>query len=411
MKQREQRGFLQTIFRGKGKTAAMRPAETAVGRSAFYPWSGNAFDSDIARAAISQNAAHIAKLQPRHIRREGERVTAFPDPAFKRLLRRPNPLMGMYDLLYKAAAQREEYGNGFIYVHWEAGALAGLYPISQPNVNLLETEDGALFLQVSLGSGKQVVLPYNEVIHLRKHFSHDDVFGAGSVRPLDAPLQVLHATDQGMVKAIKRGAHLRGLLEFSQVLQREDVKQLAQEFVEDFLTLDNDGGVAAADPRYTYKELEPKGYVPNKLQMDFARDRIHSYYGTNDTIIQSRFTETQWDAFYESVVEPVAIQLSEEFTEKLFTPTERAQGNEILFEANRLQYASVSTKLGMTKLVELGLMTRNEYRGILNMPPVKDGDKLIVSLNYIDADKADEYQTGKKEGEEHAAGQGAGGPA
>lgn len=398
----QKRSFFQAIFKGKTKPKSSRPAETSSGRSSFCPWSGNPYDSDIARAAISTNALHIAKLVPRHIRRVGNQIIDFPDPNMKRLLRRPNPYMGMFDLLYKAAAQREEYSNGFIYCRWEEGRLRGLYPINYTALNLLETEDGSLYAQFGFMSGKTVVIPYEELIHLRKHFSHDDIFGESNFRPLEAPLEVVHAVDQGMVKAVRRGAHLRGWLEFMQTLRREDIKKLADEFVQDFLSMDNDGGVAAADPKYKFHELKAEGFVPNKPQMDFAKERIYSYHNTNESIIQGKYSETEWDAHYETVVESVAIQLTEEFTEKVFTPTEQAHGNEIIFEANRLQYASAKTKLSMIQLIDRGVLTLNEYREILNLSPVKGGDKRIISLNYIDADKANQYQVGEKEEEPDA---------
>ena len=58
-------------------------------------------------------------------------------------------------------------------------------------------------------------------------------------------------------------------------------------------------------------------------------------------------------------------------------------------------YANNATKLNMIKeLTPLGLLTVNEAREILNLSPVPDGDNRLQSLNYVNADKADEYQLG-----------------
>ena len=43
----------------------------------------------------------------------------------------------------------------------------------------------------------------------------------------------------------------------------------------------------------------------------------------------------------------------------------------------------------------MGLLTINEGREILNLAPVEGGEKRIISLNYVDADKANEYQLGR----------------
>ena len=40
----------------------------------------------------------------------------------------------------------------------------------------------------------------------------------------------------------------------------------------------------------------------------------------------------------------------------------------------------------------MGLLTVNQALEILNLPSVPEGDRRIQSLNYVDADKAEEYQ-------------------
>ena len=110
----------------------------------------------------------------------------------------------------------------------------------------------------------------------------------------------------------------------------------------------------------------------------------------------SKYTENEWNAFYESVIEPIAVQLSLEFTSKIFTDRERGFGNEIIFTANRLQYASATTKIALLRdLMPYGLLTINEGREVFNLPPVEDGDKRVQTLNVVDADKANKYQLGE----------------
>ena len=77
----------------------------------------------------------------------------------------------------------------------------------------------------------------------------------------------------------------------------------------------------------------------NAAQMKELRDAVYRYFGVNEKIISGDYNEDQWNAFYESTIEPIAVQLSLEFTSKLFTNRAR-HGNEIVFEANRLQYAT-----------------------------------------------------------------------
>ena len=137
--------------------------------------------------------------------------------------------------------------------------------------------------------------------------------------------------------------------------------------------------------------------------MDRAKERIYSYFGVSEGIIQSKFSEDEWNAYYENTIEPFAIQLSEEFTEKLFTQHEREFGNEIIFEANRLQYASTNTKIAVGRfLTDIGGATLDQILEIFNMAPLggEEGKRRVQTLNMVNAAKADQYQLGEAATEE-----------
>lgn len=398
----EKRSFFKSLFGHKDKKGIYTKVEfLGSSDSGFTQWSNNAYDMDIVRSAISANCSNVAKLNPKHIRRSGNTIVEFPDTNIKRLLTRPNPHMNMFDFLYKVMAQREETNNAFIYCKFDdMGNLEALYPINASRVELLETNDGTLYARFSFRVGKQVIIPYSELIHIRKHFNKNDFYGEGNETCLNPTLEVINTTNQGIVNAIKNSAVLKGLLEFRQILKEEDIKSQVDKFIANYMTINNQGGVAATDPRYNYRELKTEPYVPNKAQMDYTKDRIYSYFGVNENIIQSKFTEDEWNAYYENTVEPVAIQLSLEFTEKIFSNREKGHGNEIVFEANRLQYASASTKISLVRdLAPLGIFTINEAREIFNLAPVEGGEKRIQTLNVVNADKADKYQGVNEEGD------------
>ena len=97
----------------------------------------------------------------------------------------------------------------------------------------------------------------------------------------------------------------------------------------------------------------------------------------------SKFTEAEWNAFYESVIEPIALQLSLEFTFKILTERERGFGNRIAFTANRLQYATLQTRASLGSILyDRGIITINEFRELLYYEPIEDGDVRMVSVSY-----------------------------
>ena len=124
---------------------------------------------------------------------------------------------------------------------------------------------------------------------------------------------------------------------------------------------------------------------------------IYRYYGISEEIAQGNYNEMQWSSFYESTLEPIALQLAQEFTRKIFSPSEIRAGNRIVFDANRLSYADTKTKTEMIRqLRPLGILTTNQCLEIMNLPPVEDGDDRVQTLNVADVDIVDGYQTGNE---------------
>ena len=48
-------------------------------------------------------------------------------------------------------------------------------------------------------------------------------------------------------------------------------------------------------------------------------------------------------------------------------------------------------------LLPLGILSINEARTILELETIDNGDRHLVSLNYVDLSKANEYQLGKED--------------
>ena len=117
------------------------------------------------------------------------------------------------------------------------------------------------------------------------------------------------------------------------------------------------------------------------MQTKETINRIYSFFNTNEKIVQSRWTEDEWNAYYEAEVEPVAIQMGDVYSVRLFSRRERGCGNKIVFEASNLQCASLTSKLAMQAMVDRGAMTPNEWRTVMNMAPLEDGDKPIRRLD------------------------------
>ena len=113
-------------------------------------------------------------------------------------------------------------------------------------------------------------------------------------------------------------------------------------------------------------------------------------------ILTGDYTKEQYEAFYQKVLEPLIIAVSQAFTKKLFTEREKAFGNKIELYPKELIFMTVTQTLEMINILSpTGALFENEKRAALGLRPLPELEgKRYMSLNWIDAANAAQYQTG-----------------
>lgn len=350
------------------------------------------YDSATARKAIHTIATHAAKLSGRHIRQTSADKIEHNDNLTQLLSVRPNTFMSAFDMQYKVVTTLLLRNNAFIYIDRDKhGKIIGFHPVNNKNFEMLEYQ-GDLYIKFNFANGNKFTANYDDFIHLRRYFSDHDLLGSSN-KPIQNKIQVIQTSDDSVVNAVKQSTFLRGILKYNTMLKEEDVKKHRDKFIREYMDIEDQSGVAALDAKADYKELSNEPKMTNEAQMKFFEEDMLSYFNLNPSIVNSDYTEDQWNAFYESVLEPIALQMSQEFTNKVFTRNEQNYGNQIIFDSNRIQYASVRTKIALVQYISpLGALRLNEVREIFNLPPIEGGEKILQSLNYVDAAKAEKYQ-------------------
>ena len=375
-------------FRNRAVTVSKYKLITDEG-DGFYAWNGNLYQSDIVRAAIRPKSRAVGKAVAKHLRNGPDGMKINPDVYMRFLLEEPNPYMTGQMLQEKLITQLELNNNAFAYINRdENGYPTEIYPITATYVDAVQNNQGELFLRFTLKKGNTVTFRYTDVIHLRKDFNDNEIFGDSPAKALMPLMEIVNTTDQGIVKAIKNSNIIKWLLKFNQSLRPEDLKKQTKQFIEDYMNIESDTvGAAATDAKADAIQVDPKDYVPNAVQMDKTTQRILSFFNTNTKIIQGSYTEDEWISYYESSVEPDIMQLSGEYTRKLFSRRERGFGNRIIFESSNLNFASMQTKLNLVQYIDRGVLSPNELRNILNLPPIPDGDVYVRRLDTRPVDE------------------------
>ena len=366
----------------------------------YISWNGTIYDSDIVRSCIRPKVKATGKLVAKHLRdvvdAEGHHeLKVNPSNAIRFILDEPNPLMTGQMLQEKLATQLCLNSNAFaLIIRDDYGSPMEIYPIIARTVDAVYDSAGKLRLKFTLNNNKVYEFPYEDIIHLRQDFNENDIFGTPIAPVLVPLLDVVTTTDQGVINAIKNSSIIRWLLKFTNGMRKEDLKSQAKDFADNFLATSEGMGVAAVDAKADAQQINPTDYVPNAAQMDRTTKRIFDLFNTNDAIVSSKYTEEQYNSYFDAEVEPVLIQLGGEYTRKLFTRRERVFGNKIVFEASAWDSASISTKLNLQAMVDRGALTPNEWRATLNLAPVPGGDDPIRRLDTAAVDNSEKSTEG-----------------
>lgn len=393
----ELRSWFSNIFgNDKSTTAPETATEVKIlddRKAVFTPYKGDFQNDPDVLKCVDAIARNGAKMHPRHIRNFKGQMENLKDNLYTLLAKRPNEVQNAYQFYYQVISNLELYNDSFIYVQRDADLnVTGLYPLNFSEGKYYEYK-GQLWLKFKFGRNKERFVAYDSCIHLTRFVGEDGLFG-GSPKPIIKTLSIKHVLDEGIVNAIKTTQSIKGVIKSTKaMLKPEDVKKMRDQFVADFVKGGDKSGIGGLDATTEFTPVKIEPTTASDSQVKSIDDKLLSYFGISDEIIQSKYSEDQWNAFYESVLEPIGLQMSLEFSNKLFTTTQKYFGHEILFESNRLQYASNKTKIELLRYAN-NIMTVNELREVFNLAPREDGDVIMQDLNHIDSNIANDYQVG-----------------
>lgn len=355
----------------------------------FTTYNGGIYEMELTRAAINAKATAISKLKP-------EFTGGAYSSLAKRLQFKPNPYMDTTKFLYRLATILSVNTTAFIIPLYGADmkTIVGYYPLLPQNTEVIEVR-GDPWLRYTFANGQKAAIELESVGILTNYQFENEFFGDGN-EPLMPTLQLMDIQKQGMQEAVKQSANIRFMAKLGQTVRPEDLEREQKMFSKQNLSVDNQSGVMMFDAKYSdVKQIESKPFVIDDKQTEQIKQNVFNYFGINEDILQNKFSEDTWNAFYEGSIEPFAIQLGLVMTNMTFTDKEVAHGNQIMWTSNRLQYASNKTKLEMsTQLLDRGVLTINQVNEIWNLPPVEDGDKRYIRREYVDVENLDKEMEG-----------------
>lgn len=385
-----------------------RYAPTLDGFTPIYSQFGNnIYASDVVQQALKCIVDEIKKLTPTHIRYKGNDPVPVKSTV-QDVLDDPNPLMTTSEFLEKITWLLLMNYNVFIvpiYRTWvdattneERRYYEALYPISPTQVDFIEDGLGRLYVRFMFMNGYETTVPYDDIIHIRYNFSVNqymggDLLGQPNNEALLTTLNLNHDLLQGVAKAMKSSYAVNGIVKYNTLMDDGKMDTALREL--EAKLRNNESGFLPIDLKADFTPLERKTALVDKPTLEFIDSKILRTWGISLPILTGDYTKEQYEAFYQKSLEPLALAMSQAFTKKLFTKRERAYGNRVELYPKDLIFLSVTQTIEMIKeLSPTGALFENEKRAALGLRPLPELEgKRYMSLNWIEADLAAQYQT------------------
>lgn len=384
------RDALSKIFKPRSKTAN-NGFNNAISMAYEPSWSrfgSNTLYSTVIYSAVQMKARYFGKLEPRHIRNEGGKITTINDSSIAKVLRNPNHYQTTYDFLAQAYFMRRKDRTCYIYADYinTVGGerkLNGLY-ILLPNAKpiLRQYENGDLYYLFSFdGYDHYVEFDFNEVIVWKDNLEDQQYMGGGNYDAnatvdLYSSLEAYHEIKEAIKEAAKLGCMFDGYLQINAYTQgtvNDKNKAVRDAFVEDLRTAK--GKIPVLDNGAEYKELNRQLKMVDASTLMEIKENALISEGVTVDMLTGKMTTQDKEAFYENHIETAAISLGQAMSKVFFSQWQTTHGDQIVLYPHKVQLMATSEIVSIiSTTISAGVFKIDEYREMLGYAPLENGE-------------------------------------
>lgn len=377
----------------------------------FSQFGTNIYTSDVVQQALKCIVDEMKKLNPTHVRYKGNDPVPMSNSNIQYVLNNPNPLMTTSEFLEKTMWLLLLNYNAFIlpvYHVWEDEEgnqkryYDGLYPLKPTQVDFIEDVTGTLYVKMRFENDFETTVAYDSLIHLRYNYSVNEYMGGNEFGQPDhenllSTLEINHTLLEGVAKAMKASYAINGVVKYNTMMDNGKTEVALKE-LENKLR-NSESGFLPLDLKSEFTPLERKVSIVDNDTLKFIDEKILRNWGVPLPILTGDYTKQQYEAFYQKTLEPFIISISQAITKKMFTDRQKSFGHAIELYPKNLIFMTVDQTLQMVNLLSLtGSIYENEKRVAFGLSPLPELEgKRYMSLNWVDADIANQYQVGKQQ--------------
>lgn len=352
----------------------------------YTSYDGGLYEMALTRTCIDKIATQCSKLNP----------TINGNKNYKKiqsmLQNKPNRIMTSQQFIYRLITILLVENNAFIvpiYQNKYSDTVIGYYPVRSSGSRIVNYENvDYLVYQIN---EEIFSIEYERVGHLKRMQYKKEYMGENNFA-LKGTMDLINTQEQGIKEGIKSGAMIRFLAKLTNVLNPEDIIKEQKRLKDEQLSVENNGGVLIFDNKYSdITKVDSKPFIVDKDNMELIKNNVFNYFHMSEQIIQNTASEDQWNLFYEDVIEPIAIQLSQVLTNMIIKQVDLEKGFNVTLEATKLQFISNNTKLQVSQqLFDRGILYVNQVMDIWNLPHVSDDEnKRYIRKEYTEVNNLD----------------------
>lgn len=309
----------------------------------------------------------------------------------------PNNNMTPYIFWRTVTAQKETYGNAYVYIKRNnIGEVVELNILDPSKVGIYLDESGEVYYK-----------PYNDKdIYLHNldilHFSSIYVSGYKGISFLEClrtqlnfKENVIKMNSEQMEKSIKAGATLKLPSNLSMDKMKEYKEQFEKSYSQGF------NGLIVLDSGMIFEQIK---YDVNDLKQSdinkITAKEVSSVSGLPLFMLgegeSSRYVnmEHQTIDFIQNCIAPDVVLIEQELNRKLLSEQQIKEGYYFKFNINALMRSDMSSRSKFYReMVSMGAMTLNEVRSLEDLESYGEiGERPVISLNYAYLDTLDKHQ-------------------
>lgn len=352
-----------------------------------------AMQLDTVWACVRLISETVATL-PLFLYRKGprdSRVVAVDHPLYDILHDSPHADFTAVEFWEGVTASLCLWGNAYAEKQYIGSRLVGLEPMRADMVGVERAPNGERRYIYSDAKGGRRILSEDQVFHIRGFGSGGDV-GLSPIAMARQSLGTAMAADEAAAKMFSNGVRPSLALKMDQVLKDDQRKQIRDNIVAPLAGSKNAGGVFVLEAGMTPIPLTMNSVDAEMLATrTFHVETICRWFRVPPFMVGHTQKSTSWGTgleqqqigFLTFALAPYLKRIEQAINRSLIPATERKRVY-AEFETDGLLRADSKTRTdNIVQLVNNGLLTRNEGRGILNWPAMPGADELTVQAQNV----------------------------